>query len=59
MISLDELRTAGTPSVLFKCIAGSRASGTFTTASNEDIRGIFAVPATSYIDLVCPPDQPV
>jgi predicted nucleotidyltransferase len=57
MITLDELRMAGTSSVLFECIAGSRAYGTSTTASDEDIRGIFAVPAASYMDLVRPPDQ--
>jgi hypothetical protein len=57
MITLDELRTAGASSVLFECIAGSRAYGTSTTASDEDIRGIFAVPAASYMDLVRPPDQ--
>ena len=51
MITLDEPRTAGASSVLFECIAGSRAYGTSTTASDEDIRGIFAVPATSYMDL--------
>jgi hypothetical protein len=45
MLTLDELRTAGASSVLFESIAGSRAYGTSTTASDEDIRGIFAVPA--------------
>jgi RNA repair pathway DNA polymerase beta family len=44
MITLDELRPAGASSVLFESIAGSRAYGTSTTASDEDIRGIFAVP---------------
>jgi uncharacterized protein len=57
MNSLDHLRTAGTPSILFECVAGSRAYGTSTAASDEDIRGVFAVPAASYIDLVRPPDQ--
>jgi uncharacterized protein len=57
MNTLDELRTAGASLVLFECIAGSRAYGTSTTVSDEDIRGIFAVPAASYMDLVRPPDQ--
>jgi len=57
MNTLDELRTAGASSVLFECVAGSRAYGTATATSDEDIRGIFAVPAASYIDLVRPPDQ--
>jgi uncharacterized protein len=44
-------------SILFECTAGSRAYGTATAASDEDVRGIFAVPASSYLELVRPPDQ--
>jgi hypothetical protein len=43
--------------ILFECIAGSRAYGTATAASDEDIRGIFAVPAHAYLDLTRPSDQ--
>jgi uncharacterized protein len=57
MNSLDHLRTERASSILFECIAGSRAYGTSTAASDEDIRGVFAVPAASYIDLVRAPDQ--
>ena len=57
MNSLDELRTTRASSILFECIAGSRAYGTSTAASDEDVRGVFAVQAASYIDLARPPDQ--
>ena len=56
-MSLDELRDANARSILFECIAGSRAYGTTTPASDEDIRGIFALPANAYLDLERPPDQ--
>ena len=57
MNTLDELQGASAASILFECIAGSRAYGTSTTASDEDIRGVFAVPTSAYIELVRPPDQ--
>jgi len=57
MMSIDHLRRANTTSILFECVAGSRAYGTSNATSDEDIRGIFAVPAASYIDLVRPADQ--
>jgi hypothetical protein len=57
MNALEELRTARLQRVLFECLAGSRAYGTATAASDEDIRGIFVVPAADYIDLVRPADQ--
>jgi predicted nucleotidyltransferase len=43
--------------ILFECIAGSRAYGTATADSDEDTRGIFAVPAGAYLNLERPPDQ--
>lgn len=43
--------------ILFDCIAGSRAYGTSVSSSDEDIRGVFAVPATAYLDLQPPRDQ--
>jgi len=57
MITFEQLRTERAPFLLFECLAGSRAYGTSTAASDEDIRGVFAVPAASYIDLIRPPDQ--
>jgi predicted nucleotidyltransferase len=55
--SIDELLTAHATAILFECIAGSRAYGTTTDASDEDIRGLFALPAAAYLNLVRPPDQ--
>lgn len=43
--------------ILFDCIAGSRAYGTATADSDEDIRGIFALPASAYLALQAPPPQ--
>ena len=57
MAALDRLRTEHANSILFDCIAGSRAYGSATSESDEDIRGIFAVPAASYLDLNRPADQ--
>jgi len=57
MKSLDELRSEHSSAILFECVAGSRAYGTNTEVSDEDIRGIFAVSAGSYINLSRPPDQ--
>jgi hypothetical protein len=57
MKSLEELRLQHASALLFECIAGSRAYGTNTDTSDEDIRGIFAVSASSYMNLIRPPDQ--
>jgi predicted nucleotidyltransferase len=53
---LDDFRDR-TSAILFECIAGSRAYGTSFTGSDVNIRGIFAVPAGSYLDLNLPSDQ--
>jgi len=55
--SLDELRFRIPSPILFECIAGSRAYGTSVSSSDEDIRGVFAVSASAYLDLRQPPDQ--
>jgi len=44
-------------SVLFECVAGSRAYGTASADSDEDIRGIFVLPAHAYAALVPAPNQ--
>lgn len=44
-------------SILFECIAGSRAYGTHSADSDEDIRGIFALPAQAYLSLQAAPNQ--
>ena len=54
---LEQLHTDYRASLLFECVAGSRAYGTSTATSDEDLRGIFAVPAAAYLDLERPPDQ--
>jgi predicted nucleotidyltransferase len=56
MNSLDQLRSQSPSAILFECIAGSRAYGTTTSGSDEDIRGIFAVNAAAYLELSRPPD---
>jgi uncharacterized protein len=57
MLSLATLRSTRADAILFECVAGSRAYGTATSASDEDVRGIFAVPAANYLELSRPPDQ--
>lgn len=57
---MDSVYTADHPAtaqILFDCIAGSRAYGTAQADSDEDIRGIFVLPAAAYLDLVPPPNQ--
>jgi uncharacterized protein len=57
MTSLEDLFSAHSKAILFESIAGSRAYGTATDASDEDIRGLFVVPAAAYLGLNRPPDQ--
>lgn len=57
MNDLDRLRRERPQFILFECLAGSRAYGTNVADSDEDIRGIFAVAASSYLALERPPDQ--
>jgi uncharacterized protein len=57
MSLLDDLRINHSSPILFECVAGSRAYGTNTAASDQDIRGIFAVPSRDYLGLARPPDQ--
>lgn len=57
MNSIDDLRANMPTAVLFECVAGSRAYGTGVSTSDEDIRGLFAVPAARYLDLTSPAEQ--
>jgi predicted nucleotidyltransferase len=53
----EELLATRPESILFECIAGSRAYGTANANSDEDTRGIFAVAARDYLNLERPADQ--
>lgn len=57
MNTLEELRADRGATILFECIAGSRAYGTATATSDEDIRGMFGIAAAAYLDLILPPNQ--
>jgi uncharacterized protein len=57
MHTLDDLLTTGAKHVIFSCIAGSRAYGTQVQGSDEDIRGLYIVPSTSYLPLNRPLPQ--
>jgi len=57
MYTLEALLAPDHPNVLFSCISGSRAYGTATAQSDEDWRGIFALPAAAYLNLSAPPAQ--
>ena len=55
--SLERLLTDLPHHVLFSCVAGSRAYGTQNHESDEDVRGIYAVPARDYVSLHPPLPQ--
>jgi uncharacterized protein len=57
MKTLDELLKSGDDRVIFSCVAGSRAYGTQVQGSDEDIRGIYAVPSLAYLPLRREPVQ--
>lgn len=57
MKTLNELLEDSREHVLFSCVADSRAYGTHTDESDEDIRGVYAVAANSYLDLDPPSPQ--
>jgi predicted nucleotidyltransferase len=56
-MTLAQLLDGHSNAILFECIAGSRAYGTHLSVSDEDRRGIFAVPAGGYLALRGPPEQ--
>jgi len=55
--TLNDLLENSRQHVLFSCVAGSRAYGTDTHESDEDIRGVYAIPAASYLELDPPAPQ--
>jgi uncharacterized protein len=55
--TIESLRTQRSDAILFECVSGSHAYGTATDASDEDIRGIYAVPAQAYLSLCAPEPQ--
>ena len=57
MKSLNELLIVSASHVIFSCVAGSRAYGTQIPGSDEDIRGLYVVPSTSYLPLDQSPVQ--
>jgi predicted nucleotidyltransferase len=57
MKTLNDLFQMSRECVLFTCVAGSRAYGTHTHESDEDIRGLYAVRADHYFNLGTPPAQ--
>jgi len=57
MKTLDDLLEHAREHVLFSCVAGSRAYGTHIDGSDEDIRGTYALPAASYLELDPPSAQ--
>lgn len=57
MYFLESLLAHDSPALLFECIGGSHAYGTATAESDQDIRGIFAVPGRAYMGLNSPVSQ--
>lgn len=57
MYTLDALLTHAPERILFAARVGSHAHGTATPESDEDVRGLFAVPAREYLALAAPPEQ--
>jgi uncharacterized protein len=55
--TLDDLLILGKNRIIFSCIAGSRAYGTQVQGSDEDIRGLYAVPSLAYLPLSREPPQ--
>lgn len=48
---LEDLLENHAHSVIYRCVAGSRAYGTARPESDEDIRGIFILPRSAYLSL--------
>ena len=57
MLTLEQLLTDQREHVIFESVVGSRAYGTSLPDSDEDIKGVFAVPAPQYLQLQSPLPQ--
>lgn len=57
MFDLDELVQRQRRHLLLEAVSGSRAYGTANADSDEDVRGVFALPAKAYLALAAPPNQ--
>ena len=44
-------------SLIFRCVAGSQAYGTARAGSDQDIRGVFILPAAAYLTIEPPREQ--
>lgn len=56
-LSLEILEGERPDALIYRCIAGSRAYGTYHQASDTDIRGIYVLPGVDYLKLEQPKPQ--
>lgn len=54
---LAELLSSARGHLLFQSLAGSHAYGTAGSDSDQDLRGVYALPASAYLKLAAPPAQ--
>ncbi len=57
MFSLEDLLARHPRNIIFRCIGGSRLYGTHSETSDIDGRGIYMLPASSYLSLEAHPNQ--
>ncbi len=55
--SLEQLLSPENKSLIYRCIAGSRACGTAFQDSDTDFRGVYVLPARAYLAIHPPPEQ--
>lgn len=55
--TLQALSEHQSPNLLFEAVAGSQAYGLAMADSDLDLRGVYAMPAASYLSLTAPPAQ--
>jgi len=55
--SLPQLLTESAHHIIYAVISGSQAYGTATADSDEDVKGVFVIPAQQYLSLSPPPKQ--
>ncbi|MFO1494416.1 MAG: nucleotidyltransferase domain-containing protein [Lysobacterales bacterium] len=56
-MTLDELLSGARSHLVFQSLGGSHAYGTAGPDSDQDLRGVYAVPARAYLNLAPPPAQ--